>query len=81
VAIIPAEEALHFRDYGPWLTWLGKVAVATDLERLFAIGRQGVSRQSDNGYVLGGRVVFQDLCRLPSINYRNRYIHQDQVRM
>src|SRR5690242_905359 len=73
------EEPLDFRNHRAWLAGLGEIPVTPDLHRLLAVGGEGVGREGDDRDVPGHRVVLEDLRRLPTIDDRDRDIHQDQV--
>src|SRR5687768_4886117 len=69
--IAAAEEALDLGNDRARLARLGQVPIAADLHRLLAIGSEGVSCQGDDGDVLGGGVVLEDLGRLPTVDDRD----------
>src|SRR5258708_5134090 len=76
-----SEESVYFRDYRARLAGLGQMPVAAHFHRLLAIRRQRVRGQCDDGNVLRGRVVLENLRGLPAIDDRNGDIHQDEVRL
>src|ERR1700738_4583157 len=78
---ILAKEALDLRDDGAGLARFGEISIASDLHRLLAIGGQRVRRERDDWNVACCRIVLQHLCGFPSVDDRNGYIHQDQIRL
>src|SRR5215217_6908260 len=79
MTIIAAEEALYFRDDGSWFAGFGQIAVAAHLECLLAIRRESVRSQCDYRDVFGLGVVFQHLGGFPSVDNRNRYVHEYEI--
>src|SRR3982074_781727 len=78
-SLVFAEEPLDLCDHRSRLAGLGEIAVATDLHRFFAIRCESVRGQRDDGNPLRRRIMLQHLRRLPAINDRDGYVHQNQI--
>src|SRR4029079_6901324 len=81
VAIVAAKESLHLCDDRSRLAGLREISVTPHFVCFFPVGRQGVRRQSNDRDVFRRRIMLQDLCRLPPIDYRNRNIHKNEIRL
>src|SRR5688572_5938878 len=78
-AVIATEELLHFCDHGARFARLREIPVASNLHGLFPIRRQRVRSERDDRNVPRAGIVLENLRRFPTVDDRDRDIHQDQV--
>src|SRR4029078_2134649 len=81
LSIIFSEEALNLRYHRPRLAGLREISVASHLHRLLASRREGVCGQRDDRDLSRLRIVLQDLRCFPTIDHRDRDVHENQIRM
>src|SRR5438094_2309160 len=77
--IVLPEETLHLGHHGAWLARLREITVASYFHRFLPVRRQRMRGQRNDWNLPRLRIVLQHLRRLPSIDDRNRDIHENEI--